>query len=36
MNSNYITKEVVWIGTINQFNALSSLSEDIIYIIVEG
>lgn len=35
MDSNYIAENVVWIGTLTQFNALASLSEDVIYIIIE-
>ncbi len=26
----------VWVGTQNEFNQLTSLDEDVIYIIVEG
>ena len=36
MKLNYITEKATWIGTLIQFNALTSLSEDVIYIIIEG
>lgn len=36
MNFDYITEQIVWIGTQAQFDLLLSLSENVIYFIVEG
>ncbi len=35
MNLEYITEQVTWIGTQDEFNNLSTLSENIIYFIIE-
>ncbi len=35
MNSNYIQEQIIWIGTQEEFNNLESLSENMIYFIIE-
>jgi len=36
MNTNYIIEQVIWVGILSQFNLIATLSENVIYIIVEG